>query len=462
VSIRTANNSAYVSPGEQVTIIATVSDEVGVTSVHLDATGAFTFSDSRQVSPPLGSGEVEFSMTMPAEIADGQVINVQATARDISGNTSDPATLVLTGRTLSSLTLPSSMVIEAGEDREVTLTLSSPAPRGGLYIDFASDAPSVAVITPSVLVAEGETSAAVTLSGLTGGNARIMASIQGTNVAAMTVTVRGGIVTGTVYDSSLVPVGGADVSIRWFVLDQQMVRTTVTDANGRFMVEGISAREVTVRVLDPATSLLGYLEGQMSAPNGYLRDVSIVLRAAGTVIGTVYLADGRTVAGEGVQVDLYPMYQAENRSIATLFTNAQGMFEIPLVEIGNYRLLASAAAGNYGQTDLFLRKSGEDVTSSISFLGKGSVEVQVVDGNGAPIPNAVLNLEAISMLNWLTAPDRRNSAAAADGTAVFSDVLVGDVTVWAKDPVTGYGASGSGSISADGETVNITLQLTGY
>ncbi|NOZ69601.1 MAG: hypothetical protein GXP46_10270, partial [Deferribacteres bacterium] len=200
VDLRTETGSIYVSPGEVVNIIAAATDEIGVTEVSLKASGAFNFSDTKQVSPPLGSAEVVFTITIPPTIGDGDIINLEALARDIAGNISDPATLTLTGKSLPGVTMPASIIMPAGDTEDVTLTLSTQAPQGGLRIDLESEDPSIAYVTPSIVIQEGETSAAFTVSALTGGTTIINAYIEGTKAGSMTVTVRGGVITGTVYN----------------------------------------------------------------------------------------------------------------------------------------------------------------------------------------------------------------------------------------------------------------------
>src|SRR5204863_3279450 len=124
--------------------------------------------------------------------------NLQATATDLAGNVSDATVLALTATSLLDITMPSSVILMAGETREVTVDLSTPAPAGGLRVDFASRNADIAAVAPSVLFAEGELSRTVAITGVSGGVVSIDALVQGVQRATMTTTVRGGIVRGQV------------------------------------------------------------------------------------------------------------------------------------------------------------------------------------------------------------------------------------------------------------------------
>ena len=186
VQLRTSNGRLEMVPGREVIVIAEVEDEVGVTRVDLSGSGAFSLSDTRQITPPLGSAVATFTINVPAGIADGAVLNLQATATDIAGNVSDATILSLTATTLIDITLPPSVIVMAGETRDITVELSAPAPAGGLRVDFASRNADIAVAAPSVLFAEGEMSRTVAITGIAGGVVSIDALVQGVQRATMT------------------------------------------------------------------------------------------------------------------------------------------------------------------------------------------------------------------------------------------------------------------------------------
>jgi hypothetical protein len=59
---------------------------------------------------------------------------------------------------------PSSLALTPGESQNVTFTVPTPAPPGGLLIDVATDVPE-SVIMPEVIVPEGQTSVTVAVQG---------------------------------------------------------------------------------------------------------------------------------------------------------------------------------------------------------------------------------------------------------------------------------------------------------
>ena len=88
-----------------------------------------------------------------------------------------------------SLNMSSGVLVGPGLSRSVPVTLSDPAPAGGLAISLASSNPSVATVPASITVPEGETSANFTLSGVAAGTSSIEATASGYESATTTATV---------------------------------------------------------------------------------------------------------------------------------------------------------------------------------------------------------------------------------------------------------------------------------
>lgn len=68
---------------------------------------------------------------------------------------------------------PASLTLTSGQSQDVSFNLSSPAPAGGLLLDFATDVPA-SVIMPEVTVPEGQTSVRVTIQGGQPGTGKIV------------------------------------------------------------------------------------------------------------------------------------------------------------------------------------------------------------------------------------------------------------------------------------------------
>ena len=449
ISMVTESGSSTMVPGEAVTIIVEAADEVGLTSIVISGTGAFTYSDAEPIVPPTGEAQVNFVINVPESLVGGDTIDLEARAVDISGNISEPETLSLSVTTIPEVTIPASIILLAGDAQEVTLEISQPAPAGGLVVDLESEDPGIATVDATLNINEGETSGLFTVNGISGANTTVNASIQGFHRSSMTVAVQGGVVSGTVYDPSMIPMTGMNVNVNG--LDD------VTDSEGYFLVQGvvgIDYRFVRIQVTDPNTGLQGSHFGAMNVFNGFLRDVEIILVEAGSVVGTAVLQDNQTPAGEGVRVELFRANDLDH-VIDSVFTDADSQFEFPIVELGTYVLETSDTNGNRGRVEITLIKADEEVATVVPFLGRGTISGTVFDAYGVEVPNAEVKLWSGSIFG----SDTRTITAEQDGTFVFDDVFIGTFSVTAEDIATHMAAKEDGTIDEHGQTVSLTLQL---
>jgi len=449
VSMATESGSSTMVPGETVTIIVEATDEVGLTSIEINGTGAFTYSDAEPIVPPAGEAQASFVINVPGSLFDGDTIDLEARAVDISGNISAPETLSLSVTSVPEVTLPASIILLAGDAQEVTLEISQPAPAGGLVVDLESEDTGIATVDTSLSLNEGETSGLFTVNGVSDGNTIVNASIQGFYRNGMTVAVQGGVVSGTVFDPSMAPVAGANVNVNGL--------TDETDSEGHFLIQnvvGFDGRYVRIQVADPDMDLQGYHFGAMNVPNGFLRDVEIILVEAGSVVGTAVLQDGHTPVGEGVRVALFRANDLDH-VIDSVFTDADSRFEFPIVALGDYVLETSDTNGNHGRVEITLIKADEEVSTVVPFLGRGTVSGTVFDAYGVEVPNAQVKLWSASIFG----SDTRTITAEQDGTFVFDDVFIGTFSVTAEDIATHMAAKEDGTIDYHEHTVNLTLQL---
>jgi len=452
-SLHTDTGKLEIGRGRAVTIVVNAEDDLGVSEIDLQGSGAFTLSTARAITPPIGTASTSFAVQVPADAAPGSVLTVQATAVDLAGNSSVPMTLALTVTALPDVTFGSSLTMDAGDTKQMLVQLASPAPAGGTRIDFTTD-PSVATSTSFVVVPAGQTNGAVTVTGVAGGTTFINAFIDGVQRASATVTVQGGIVSGTVLDPQLAPAAGAIVA----VTSAFTTLTTETDAQGHFRVVGLPGSSVSVKVqkdVDQTTRLLGFATGSMNRTNGFLH-VDIVVLAAGFLHGPVYLADGVTPVADGAKVELFEAANAQD-PISTTFT-ANGTYEFPLVAVGKYNVAVSDTSGNRGIAPAEITSSGQDVTTPVSFLGRGSVTVTVKDGAGNLVNGAQVTLLGYSIFG--SAPPV--SGTAVNGTFTAANMFFGTFLAQAKDPATNLAASASGSITAAEPAVTKVLTLASY
>lgn len=450
VQLSTDAVSQTIVPGQTVNVFADAADTIAVASVSLTGTGAFSVSDARPVSPPSGSAHVAFSINVPGTAADGAVLNLQAVALDSSNNASSPAFLSLTVRTVAGVVLPSSTIVGAGESVSVPVQIPGGAPAGGQLVTFATADPRIATVDASVQFGPGDVSKTVTVTGQSGGSVKVSALVQNVERASTTVTVEGGVIDGDVLGPDLNPVAGAQVTVTG-----GGTFAAIADANGHYRVSGLIGPAVTVKAVDPSKTLRGAAGGTMNVAHGFAH-VNVILLAAGAIDGTVRLTSGAP-APANVQVQIFDV-NAPTVALATTFTDAAGAYEFPVVTVGSYILDAVDTSGNHGRSTAAVASSGQEVQADVTFLGRGSVTGVVLDASSRAVANAALTLTASSIFGSVTLTKNAN----LDGTFRFDGIFIGGFTLNATDPITAQAGMTTGLVSADGQTVDVTVHLASY
>ncbi len=458
VTLRTATGTNTMVPGGTVQVIADAQDDLAIATIQLTGVGAFAYTDTRSLPVQTASATATFTLNIPNTLVNGDIETVTARTTDASGNLSTPVSLTLTAQTASTVTMPPSVLMLAGDETTVNVTLGTPAPAGGVRVDLASLSNGVASVTPALFFGQGDVTMSATVRAVSGGTTQIDAAISGTPRATTTVTVIGGVVRGDVSvatDTGFQPVGGAQVT----VFHNGTPLTAVTDAQGRFVVEGVrggsySGRTFSVSASDGAR--LDVESFELDVPNGSAT-VSLNLLEMGVVQGTVYQPDVITTAAAGVQVDLFEA-AAPNVVIATTFTDASGNYQFPLVAPGPYIVDASDAVGNRGRASAQL-SSGQQLSVPVVYLGRATVTVHVVNGVGANVAGAVVRMQSSSLFGG--APVRTGNTDAA-GLVSFPNVFVGSVSATATDVLTNRGGSSSGQVTANGQATTLTIQFAQY
>jgi 5-hydroxyisourate hydrolase-like protein (transthyretin family) len=450
VTLRTADGGANVLPGQTVDLVAQATDDQAITRIDLTGTGAFTVSDTRQVSPPSNSATAHFSVIIPSSVQPGAVLTLTARATDLSGNVSGPATVVLLVGSSLDVTMPASLVMLAGETKSVTVQMSTPAGTGGQVLTFATGDPSIATAPAAATILEGQTQTTITVTALSGGTTALRAYVQGALRASTTLAVQGGVISGHVLDDLLAPVAGAQLTVGTSL-------TAVSDGNGAYQVTGATGASVQVKAIDPLTLKRGSTTATLNQANGFAANVNVVLIAAGSVTGTVVGRDGVTPAGAGVQVDIYDQSNT-SASLSTTFTDDTSRFEFPVVTQGPYVIEVRGAGGNRGRASVLV-PAGQNVTANVAFLGTGTVTGVVRDAGSSPVPNAQLTLNATSLFGGAMPT---TIAAGPDGAFTFDSVFVGNFYLRATDPRNGQAGVASGVIGHDQETVSIDVYVASF
>ena len=243
-----------------------------------------------------------------------------------------------------------------------------------------------------------------------------------------------GTVTGKVFLPGAVdPALGSDVTLTSRVfnrdaceLERGVSHRGRTDQNGEFTFANVSFGQVSVTATHPFADKQVGATATLTKANPVDFELVLVDTTAGVVSGTVYLPDGVTPAGAGVEVKaLGPLPEVEVRT----------------GEDGGYRFRAIFPQGMYTFTvtdpitgfaareQLFLR-SGMDTGHDFRLKGRGTVRVRVVDAADNPVESAFVKLTESDFPGNVF---ERVLTPASQGVATFERVFEGRFHVEARD-----------------------------
>jgi hypothetical protein len=269
-----------------------------------------------------------------------------------------------------------------------------------------------------------------------------------------------GTVTGSVVDPSNVPVLGATVQLSsnvfnpaYCILQQTNSQSLQTDVTGKFQFNDVLVGSVGVTASQSfyptQVGAQGTLPKNGSTVNFPLQMVNTI---SGVLSGVVFLPDGVTAAGAGVQV-------TANGALpnVTVSTDATGTFKFAKIfPQGMYALSAAdPVSGGVTQMQVYLRAS-QDTTQDLRLKGTGTVNVTVVDGAGVPVGAAFVTLNENDYPN---AVFNGSLDASNQGVIAFPNVFEGNFSVQVIDPF-GRGGRASGVLPQGTPSVNLQVQLT--
>lgn len=273
-----------------------------------------------------------------------------------------------------------------------------------------------------------------------------------------------GTITGRVLDGDDLGIFGADVEVfsNHYVNDGFTCGLTPgtshhirTDKDGRFRIPNVNIGTVTVRASQAFMPTLVTGEKGTLARAGDTVDFTLHLvdTMSGVLSGTVFLPDGVTPAGAGVEVTTNGVLPD-----VTVRTDSEGKYHFAkILPEGTYTLTASdPLTGGVQRTAIFLHK-GQDATYDLRLKGRGMVRVLVRDGAGVPVSDAHVVLTETGGYP----ANRYERAILPDdqGYAIFPRVYEGSITVEAFD-ARQRGGRASTNVSKDGATVDVTISLT--
>lgn len=269
-----------------------------------------------------------------------------------------------------------------------------------------------------------------------------------------------GTVTGNVLDPTGKPSLGAVVQLTSNFVDQsfcgfsQLVTQSVqTDSSGNFQFTQVNVGKVGVSAAQSFFPTQVGAQGTL-AKNGATINfpLKLVDTTSGVLSGTIYLPDGVTPVGAGVQV-------IANGALPNVAVNtdANGNYQFAAIfPQGGYSLTATdPVSGGTNQIQIYLN-AGQNMTQNVRLLGTGTVNVTVVDGAGAPVSSAFVSLTETSYPN---ATFTGSLDASNQGVLAFPNVFEGPFSVQVQDQFN-RGGRAWGAMPQGTSSVNIQVQLT--
>ena len=198
-----------------------------------------------------------------------------------------------------------------------------------------------------------------------------------------------GTVTGNVLDADGKAAFGADIVLTSNVFDQDSCSLVLgvsqhvqTDQNGNFRFTNVKVGRISVtasQVFFPTQ--VGAQGVLVSAGQTVNFNLKLVNTISGVFSGNVFLPDGVTPAGAGVEVTANgPLPNV------TVSTDASSHFAFAKIfPEGTYAVtVRDPISGGVTQEQIFLR-AGQDMAHDFRLKGRGTVSVKVVDGSNLPV-----------------------------------------------------------------------------
>ena len=220
--------------------------------------------------------------------------------------------------------------------------------------------------------------------------------------------------------------------------------------SGKYTIENVRVGDFRLRAFNAFYSEEIIYSGKINNP-GDTEVVDIILRPTSTVRGQVFLANGdRAGAGLPVTIRLRSITEMQVTTIE------DGTFEFTLVPPEGFTLEAyDPLTGNYGIARGSV-ETGDEAVVDVHILGKGTVNVKVIDGAGDPVPDAKVELNSGSAVAHL-AGEFPVLYSDSNGDVVFNYVPEGPFSVTAEDPRTLTGGKAGGTIPEDLTVVDVTV-----
>jgi Big-like domain-containing protein/carboxypeptidase family protein/PA14 domain-containing protein len=401
---------------------------------------------SAQTRDGLRSGTALVRMSAPAQIVDGVVI-VLSGVGSVVFKVVDPFGQPIAGQTVGLL---SGCASSCGCSGQIT------AADGTVRFDGR---PSGSIQVKAIRTILGFTDVA-TASAAVG---------QDGDVGTATLRFAGfGSVVGTVTTPDGLVAGGATIDLDSRVFNAQAcdlvgsrAQSMRTRVDGTFAFSGVPLGpvQVTAAAIQPFYPNAVSRQGTITQ-NGQEINLPLVLSAGVSVIsgelsGTVFLPDGVTPAGAGVELTMDgPL------SGVVVTTNADGHYRFAKVfpEGAYTQTVRDPITGGLAQQSIYLT-AGQDAIHDVRLKGTGTVRVRVVDGSDQPVAQAFARVRegAFPSRSFEGVIDASNL-----GVASFTGVFEGPISIDVSDSQ-GRGGRAGATMPPPGATVDVkvTLSTTG-
>lgn len=281
---------------------------------------------------------------------------------------------------------PSTATIPLTTPTNVTLTISAPAPAGGITFNLSSDNTAIFTVPANATIAQGNTTVSVPLTGKAPGTTTLRADSTGIAEATSSVTVNGTMTvqSSTVMTGKLLQVG---TYFAFQAVPPGPTTATITSNN-----PGVAVVSASPTSAGAAQATISNITGT-SAQTYYIQGVAV-----GATTVTVD-APGYTTATINVTVDPSGfVFTAGDFSTTTLSANTTLNIAPAILSPSNSTVLAYAALAPFGNVGVQVASSntgaGTIITSPVTFVADDTGESAVFHPAGSGTSNVTITQPA--------------------------------------------------------------------
>lgn len=327
--------------------------------------------------------------------------------------------------------------------------------RGGGLVDAATADESGRFLFVTLPLGTYVAHAFEAASGRSGRGEPVILDEEGERIATEVVLEARGAVTGFLAETDGTGVGAATVHLNHHGLSRFELFGS-TEGDGAFEFAGIPAGNFTLHAKEPLGYRQATAEGEL-VEEGEIVEVELVLEALTSLVGDVLepVEGSPALFPEPVSVEV----RQGLRLVGGATTNP---FEVGgLIAGRSFRLRAAEQGGAHrGEVSGFAEASDTPQRADVRMWAIGDVRVEVRDSGGTPIAGADVDLRSHSPYNGTSSlPWRFQATTSADGSATFSGVGAGTLSLFVRDPATLLSGAASGELIEDGAQVTLAATL---